>query len=387
MQKASVAGSKTFNRRNVLNCIVEERALTRSDISKKLSLSKPTVSLIVKELLDEGWICETGSGDASVGGGRKPVQLAFNAKRSYLIGIDIGGTSVTLGLTDLNGEVCAHREFPTQQHLHSNLFKEIERCVDSMRSQLQLEDADILGLGVGVPGITNVEEGLVIEAPALEWKHFPVREKLQETFDFPIYVDNDVNSVLLGEHWKGAASDKSNLIYIAIGTGIGSGIIINGDLYRGSNYSAGEMGYVVTDRENVEKYKPVYEGYGYLEGVASGSAISHHLSSRLGRAVTAKEAFELYEKHDADAVSVIDLAIDNLGIGIANYVSLFDPEVVILGGGVSKSFQLISEQLIDIIRQHTPQRCEVVQTTLGEEAGIIGAVALFLKEHGLPLNF
>lgn len=386
MQKASVAGSKTFNTRNVLNCIVEERALTRSDISKKLSLSKPTVSLIVKELLDDGWIYETGSGDASVGGGRKPVQLAFNAKRSYLIGIDIGGTSVTLGLTDLNGEVCAHREFPTQQHLHSNLFKEIERCVDSMKSQLRLEDADILGLGVGVPGITNVEEGVVIEAPALEWKRFPVREKLQETFDFPIYVDNDVNSVVLGEHWKGAASDKSNLIYIAIGTGIGSGIIINGDLYRGSNYSAGEMGYVVTDRENVEKYKPVYEGYGYLEGVASGSSISHHLSSRLGRAVTAKEAFELYEKRDADAVSVIDLAIDNLAIGIANYVSLFDPEVVILGGGVSKSFQLISEQLIDIIRQHTPQRCEVVQTALGEEAGIIGAVALFLEEHGLPLN-
>src|SRR5699024_1264741 len=293
---------------------------------------------------------------------------------------------VTLGLTDLNGEVCAHREFPTQQHLHSNLFKEIERCVDSMRSQLQLEDADILGLGVGVPGITNVEEGLVIEAPALEWKHFPVREKLQETFDFPIYVDNVVNSVLLGEHWKGAAGDKSNLFYIAIGSGFGSGIIINGDLYRGSNYSAGEMGYVVTDRENVEKYKPVYEGYGYLEGVASGSAISHHLSSRLGRAVTAKEAFELYEKHDADAVSVIDLAIDNLGIGIANYVSLIDPEVVILGGGVSKSFQLISEQLIHIIRQHTPQRCKVMQTTMGEEAGIIGAVALFLKEHGLPLN-
>src|SRR5699024_5560190 len=206
------------------------RALTRSDISKKLSLSKPTVSLIVKELLDEGWICETGSGDASVGGGRKPVQLAFNAKRSYLIGIDIGGTSVTLGLTDLNGEVCAHREFPTQQHLHSNLFKEIERCVDSMRSQLQLEDADILGLGVGVPGINNEVVGFVIEATALELKHVPVREKLQETFDFPIYVDNDVNSVLLGEHWKGAASDKSNLIYIAIGTGIGSGIIINGDL-------------------------------------------------------------------------------------------------------------------------------------------------------------
>ncbi|MDY0409315.1 ROK family transcriptional regulator [Virgibacillus soli] len=386
MQREGVANIKTINMRNVLNCIVEEHALTRADISKRLNLSKPTVSSIVKQLTDDRWILEVGSGSASAGGGRKPVQLKFNAKRSYLIGIDIGGTNVTLGLTDLNGDVCAYREFPTQQHLHSGLFEEIERCVDSMRSQLGLQDNDILGLGVGLPGITNVEEGFVVEAPALGWKHYPVREKLENIFDFPIYVDNDVNSVVLGEHWKGAANDKSNLIYIAIGTGIGSGIILNGELYRGSNYSAGEMGYLVTDRKNAKEIQPVFKGYGYLESVASGSSISQLLSTRLNRDVTAKEAFELYAQHDADAMSVIDLAIDNLAIGIANYVSLFDPEIIILGGGVSKSFHLISEKVIDIIRQHTPQHCDVVQTTLGKEAGVIGAAALFLKEHDLLLN-
>lgn len=386
MQRESVAYIKTINTRNVLNCIVEERALTRADISKKLHLSKPTVSSIVRQLLEDDWIYETGSGDASAGGGRKPVQLEFNAKRSYLIGIDIGGTNVTLGMTDLNGDVCAYREFPTQQHLHNNLFEEIERCVDSMKSQLGLSETDILGLGVGVPGITDVEEGLVIEAPALDWKRFPVREKLKEIFDYPIYVDNDVNSVVLGEHWKGSASKKSNLVYIAIGTGIGSGIILNGELYRGSNYSAGEMGYVVTDRDDVKEFKPMFKGYGYLESVASGSSISHALSGRLDRDVTAEEAFALYAQGDADAVSVIDFAVDNLAIGISNYVSLFDPEIIILGGGVSKSFQLINERLIDIIEEYTPQRCDVVQTTLKEEAGIIGAAALFLKEHDLLLN-
>lgn len=386
MQRESVAYIKTINTRNVLDCIVKEHAVTRADISKKLKLSKPTVSSIVKQLIDDDWIYETGSGDASAGGGRKPVQLAFNSKRSYIIGIDIGGTNVSIGMTDLNGDVCAQREFPTQQYLPNHLFEEIKRCVESMKSQLGLSDSDILGLGVGVPGITNVEEGLVIEAPALNWKRYPVREKLEKIFDFPIYVDNDVNSVVLGEHWKGAASDKANLIYIAIGTGIGSGIILKGDLYRGSNYSAGEMGYLVTDRKDVKKFQPLFEGYGYLESVASGSSISHHLSERLGKAVTAKEAFELYQQRDADALSVIDFAIDNLAIGIANYVSLYDPEIIILGGGVSKSFQLISEQLMDIISQHTPQYCDVVQTSLGEEAGIIGAAALFLKEHDLLLN-
>ena len=386
MQRESMTYIKTMNMRNVLNCVVEEKARTRADISKKLNLSKPTVSSIVKQLLKDGWIYETGSGDASADGGRKPVQLKFNAKRSYIIGIDIGGTNVTIGITDLNGDVCAFREFPTRQHLHNNLFGEIKRCVNSMKSQLRISDVDILGLGAGVPGVTNVIEGRVIEAPALNWKQFPIREKFRAIFDFPIYVDNDVNSVVLGEHWKGAASDKSNLIYIAIGTGIGSGIILNGDLYRGSNYSAGEIGYVVTDRENVGKIQPVFEGYGYLESVASGSSISYELSSRLGRDVTAKEAFELYEQGDADAVSVINFAIDHLAIGIANYVSLFDPEIIILGGGVSNSFPMIRESLVDIIKQYTPRECEVIQTTLGEEAGIIGAAALFLKEHDLLLT-
>lgn len=381
MQTESMADVKKVNTRNVLNCIIEKEATTRADIAKKLKLSKPTVSAIVKELIDDDWVYETGSGSASAGGGRKPVHLTFNAKRSFIIGIDIGGTNVALGVTDLNGEVCAYREFPTRQHLYNGLFSEISRCVESMTSQLSIKDSQIIGVGVGVPGITNVDEGIIVEAPALGWKYFPIREKFQEIFDFPIYIDNDVNSVILGEHWKGTAKDKANLIYIAIGTGIGSGIILNNHLYRGSNYSAGEIGYLVTDLENVNKFQPVVKGYGYLESMASGSSISHELSRRLGKTVTAKEAFALYQEHHADAVDVINHAIEHLAIGIANYVALFDPEIIILGGGVSQSFSIFREQLMDIIGKHTPQQCEVVQTTLGKEAGVIGAAALFLKEH------
>ena len=386
MQRESVSYIKSINARQVLKSIVENEATTRADIAKKLKLSKPTVSVIVKQLLDDGWIYESGSGNASAGGGRRPVELAFNEKRSFIVGIDIGGTNVTLGITDLEGKVCAYREFPTQQHLNKQFFDEIKRCVESMKSQLEINQSQIIGLGAGVPGVTNVEEGIVIEAPALGWNNFPIRNKLQEIFDLPIYVDNDVNSVVLGENWKGAAQDKSNLIYISIGTGIGSGIILNGELYRGSNYSAGEIGYLVTDREEVKEFQPYLEGYGYLESVASGSSISLQLSKKKRKTVTSKEAYELYQKDDVDAVKVIDFAIENLAIGMANYASLFDPEIIILGGGVSRSFSVMGEQLIKTIRKHTPQRCEIVQTTLGKEAGIIGGAALFLKEHDLLLN-
>lgn len=386
MERESAANIKTINTRLVLKCIVENRATTRADIAKKLALSKPTVSAIVQQLILDNWIYEVGSGNASPGGGRKPIQLAFNPSRSFIIGMDIGGTNVTLGITDLNGKVNAKRKFLTQQHLNHDLFEEIKRHVESMKDELNISDKQILGLGAGVPGVTDVKNGIVIEAPALGWKEYMIQKKLVELFNFPVYVDNDVNSVVLGEHWKGTYRNKSNLIYIAIGTGIGSGIILNSQLYRGSNYSAGEIGYLVTDRQHVKEIKPVFEGYGYLESVAGGSSISHQLSKRLGRSVTAKEAFDLYKKHNIEAIEVINLAIEHLGIGIANYISLFDPEVIILGGGVSQSYSIIKEQLIDIIGKHTPRGCDVVQTTLGEEAGIVGASALFLKEHNLLLN-
>lgn len=372
---------KTLNKRLVLQCIIEEQATNRASIAKQLNLSKPTVSEIVRQLLEDEWIIETGSGSSDASGGRKPVKLSFNRKRSYIIGIDIGGTYVTLGLLDLRGEVHAYREFPTQQHLKHDLFKEIERCIESMKGQLNISDDKIFGLGAGVPGMTDVEKGIVIDAPALGWKDFHLKEKLEETFDFPIYIDNDVNSIVLGEHWRGCAKDKTNFIYIAIGTGIGSGIILNGDLYRGSHYSAGEIGYLVTSREDVDKFTPVYKGYGHLESISSGSSISYRMSELVGRKVSAREAFALYQEGNEEAIEVINVAVDNLAVGIANYMSLFDPELIILGGGVSKSFSIIHDRLMQTIHQFTPQRCDIVQTTLGKTSGVVGAAALFLKEH------
>ncbi|WP_099159715.1 ROK family transcriptional regulator [Virgibacillus ndiopensis] len=380
MHKGNSAYIKQMNSKLILKCIIEEESISRASISKKLSLSKPTVSTIVDQLLKDQWIYETGSGESSTGGGRKPINLKFNPKKAYILGVDIGGTKVAIGITDLNGNIITYRNFPTQENLERDIFTEIYRNVDSMKGELDIDDSRILGMGVGVPGVINVEEGIVYEAPALKWKRFPIREKMHKLFDFPIYIDNDVNISVLGEHWRGKGQQKNNLIYIAIGTGIGSGIIINGELYRGSNYSAGEIGYMVTDRVYAKRYHPVYDGYGFLESVASGSSIGKQLSERIGKEVSAKEVFKLYKENNQEAVEVINFAIENLALGIANYVSLFDPELIILGGGVSESYSVIDEKIKDIIERFTPKRCEVVQTTFGKEAGVVGAVALFLKE-------
>lgn len=380
MQKGNAAYIKTMNKRLILKCVMEEDAISRAAIAKKLSLSKPTISTLVNDLLEDQWLIETGNGSASREGGRKPVNLTFNAKRSYIVGIDIGGTNVGMGITDLNGHVCAFREFPTQQHLEHNLFEEMKRNVDSMKDQLRIDDTKILGIGAGIPGVTNIKEGIVVEAPALKWKRFPIVAELEKTFQLPIHVDNDVNINVLGEHWMGIGKNKVNLVYVAIGTGVGSGIMINGNLYRGTNYSAGEIGYLVTDKEYAKAYHPVHKGYGFLESVSSGSSISMQISKKLGKELSAKQAFELYNEGDEAAVEVIDQALEHLAIGISNYVSLFDPEIIILGGGVSGSFSLIHKKVMDIMNRYAPQQCEVVRTSFGKEAGVIGSVALFLNE-------
>ncbi|MCR1834581.1 ROK family transcriptional regulator [Oceanobacillus caeni] len=389
MLKGNSANStyiQQMNKKLILKCIMEEDLISRASISKKLSISKPTVSTIVDQLLEEEWVYETGVGEVPKKGGRRPVNLRFNPQKGYIIGVDIGGTKVAVGITDLSGKVYDMTVFPTKKIKGERLFDEIKTEMEQIRERLQISESKLMGMGVGVPGIVNVESGTVIEAPALEWNNFPILDELKSRFNLPIFVDNDVNISVLGEHWKGIGRKKDNLIYIAIGTGIGSGIMINGDLYRGKSYAAGEIGYMVTDRTLAKNYHPVFDGYGFLESVSGGLSIGEQLSKRLGRKVEAKEAFELYLKKDHDAMKVIDIAIENLSLGIANYISLLDPELIILGGGVSESYHVISNKMQDIIQRFTPRKCDVVQTTFGEEAGVIGAVALFLREYDSVLN-
>ncbi|SIT74491.1 ROK family transcriptional regulator [Edaphobacillus lindanitolerans] len=381
MQNFNEETNKNRNSRQVLQYVQNSEPTTRTEIARKLSLSKPTVSTIVAELVEEGWIIETGSGESSASGGRKPVNLMFNPKKAYCIGVDIGGTKVAVGITDLRGKLESYRTFPAQEHQDDSLFKMIKHMVDEMQEELSISDSQIFGVGAGVPGVTDMETGIVEEAPALGWKEFPIKEKLQNVFPFPVYVDNDVNIGALGEHWRGLGRNKRNLIFIAVGTGVGSGIILNGQLFRGSHYSAGEIGYMVTDRSLAKSYEPAYAGYGFLESVSGGTSIGTALSGRLGRRVSAEEAFELYRAGNPEALEKLGPALEHLGIAIANYVSILDPELIILGGGLSQSFDVIHPVVSGIVRQYAPKECEIVKTASGKEAGVIGAVALLLKEH------
>ncbi|CAM3957332.1 ROK family transcriptional regulator [Mesobacillus thioparans] len=386
---------KSLNKKRVLQCIQENSPISRAEIAAKINISKPTVSLLVDELMQEKWIFEKGIGESTSQGGRRPIQLYFNEKAAYIIGTDIGGTKVKTVICDLNGNIVASSSFNTCQYLDSGLLKQIAREIEFMVNKERIEEEKILGMGAGVPGITETTTGIVVEAPSLNWVRYPFLTEAKRHIPYPVHVDNDVNVAALGEQWLGNARDKQSVLFIAVGTGIGSGIIINNQLYRGSSSAAGEIGYMVTDKNDMKnEFKPIFHRYGYLESVAGGKSIGDRLTrciqkepehplhlQALASELSGEVAFKLAKSGDQIALKVIDEAIEHLAYGIVNAASLLNPEIVILGGGVLKSSEFILPKLQEIVNQYLPSSVQLKTSQLGDNAGVLGAVSLFMREH------
>ncbi|AOH53275.1 sugar kinase [Peribacillus muralis] len=391
---------KYVNKKRIIQCIRECSPVSRAEIAVKLRLSKPTVSLAVDELLQEKWIFEKGIGESSSQGGRRPIQLFFNEKAAYIIGVDIGGTKVKIVLCDLCGNIQAETGFLTSDYLQTGLLEQMALEIERLIARSPIEKDRILGMGVGIPGIMQTASGLVIEAPSIGWVQYPFIAEAKRFFNFPIFIDNDVNAAVLGEQWLGNALNKRNVLFIAVGTGIGCGMILNNQLYRGASSAAGEIGYMVTNKEEMLRdFKPAFHRYGYLESVAGGKAIGDHFTEAVRKnphhylfalaqssQLSGADAFSAAASGDAAAIAVIHEAIEHLAYGIVNACSLLNPEVIILGGGVLHSAAYIIPRIQEIIERYLPSPAEMKTARLGENAGALGAVSLFLREYDGLLN-
>lgn len=392
--------SRTNNKKLILQCIKNFQPISRAEIAEKLKISKPTVSIIVDELIQENWVYEKGIGESTSQGGRRPIHLYFNENAAYVIGTDIGGTKVRIIITNLNGEIICSSNFSTQRYLQCGLIKQLQKEVHYLIDNNHINHKMILGMGMGVPGITDPESGVVMEAPSLNWIRYPLLMEAEQYFSFPIYIDNDVNVAVLGEHWLGKAQNKQNVLFISVGTGIGSGIIINNQLYRGASNAAGEIGYMVTDKNAMKnEFKPIFHRYGFLESIAGGKAIGQKVTELIkenkshplyhqaqSSEISGEEAFTLAKNGDSIALTVIEEAIEHLAYGVINALTLLNPEVIILDGGVMKSGDFILPKLQQFIQRYVPSPVEIHVSQLGENAGVLGAVSLFLREYESLLN-
>ena len=312
---------RRINRSIILNTIKSEQPISRAQVAKRLNLSKATVSSIVDELIQKKLIMEYGDCPIPGGVGRPSTMLGFNPESAYCIGIDIGGTKLLLIITDLVGNIRYEKKLPT-----SNRIEDLVEIVHSSLEASGLKESDIFGMGVGVPG-TVLPDGVVVRAKALQWNNFPLQQLLSEAFPFPVYVGNDVNLAALGERWLGSGEQVDDMLFISLGTGIGSALVCNGRLVLGTQSRSGEMGYFL-ERQDVENGRLNRLGFqGVLEQKCSGTALSSH-------GHTAEELFQAYRRGDPQGIEVIEKFILDFSVAIANCISLLNPAKVVIGGGV-----------------------------------------------------
>jgi predicted NBD/HSP70 family sugar kinase len=336
---------------------------------------------IVDELIADNLVRSTGETAGNTGRPRE--LLEFNKNGGVVIGIDLGGTKLYGALANLGGEVIG--EVYKNQHLSlgNESFNLVVDMIQTLINLAKSENQKLLGIAVGVPGVTHVKNGIVEWAPSLNWRDFPLKDRLVENFHMPVVVDNDVNLAVLGEHWFGAGKGVNNMLLLSIGTGLGAGLIIDGLIYRGYNEAAGEVGYFLPHIEALGKR---YDKFGAMESIVSGVGIAararHLLCGKISDdqldALNTSDVFEAAREGKDWGKQIVDETADYLSMVIANISTLLDPELVILSGGVTKSSDLfippILERLQGII-QHIP-RVEV--STLGSKATAMGAISLIL---------
>ncbi|MFB5676184.1 ROK family protein [Paenibacillus terreus] len=302
---------------------------------------------------------------------KRNVTQPSQAEQLYSVGVDIGGTKIMILIANQAGDILYRKKVNTSGEFDV-ISGHITECLRAAAIPLD----QVAAMGFGVPGIANSEEGTVIEAPALQWNHVPFRERMQRYFDKPIFVDNDVNCAALGERWLGSAQNLNDFVVVAIGTGVGSAIISNGSLVKGSNHMAGEVAYLVLEQDVLGNGANAFGDFGQFEKKISGVALSQY-------GTLPHELFEQYARGDEKAISIIQQFVSDLSIGIANMVSLLNPQKVILCGGVSQSLSSVLELIRETVSNLTPIPTTIELTSIGEEAGAIGAVALAFEKAGV----
>jgi glucokinase-like ROK family protein len=384
----------TAQEAQIVDALRKQAAVSRTDISRFTNWSRPKVTSIVDKMIDRGFLMESGEGDSQ--GGRRPGMLRLNNRLGYLVGIEIGATSVELAVADLNAEVLIRDAGPADvRDDPAVLLGDVKERLFAMMRRQGLLPEQILGIGVGVPGPVDFARGVLVSPPLMpKWENYSIRSFFQQ--DFPragVWVDNDVNMMALGELRAGAGAGVDNFIFVKIGTGIGAGIICHGLVHRGSTGSAGDIGHI-----RVDPAGPICHcgNTGCLEKVAAGPAIaaramdaarngsSPTLAKKMeaGGMLRAEDVGAAAREGDRAAIEIIQSSGRMVGDVLAGLVNFFNPSVIFIGGGVAG----IGNQLLSSIRQAVLNRSTALATRdlviryspTGPDVGMIGAIHLAL---------
>lgn len=373
----TASAMRAINRSAVLEIIRRESPIARTTIAERLEISLPTVMRIVDELIADGIVRAQGESEWS--GWRRRTLVEFNADSQVILGVDLGGMKIYGALSTLGGNILDELSIPRQGQEDETSFQSLTSLIDRLLASPKLAGRPVRGIGVGVPGVTLHQQGIVKWANSLNWRDFPLKERLAERYPLPITVDNDVNLAALGELWFGAGQNCQNMVMITIGWGIGAGIILDGALYRGTREASGEIGDMLPGREFLGKN---YTAFGALESVASDKGISEQARELLKERktqqaldeLTAEDVFDAARLGQKWAVHLVEKAVDYLAIMVANLSVAFDPDIIVIGGSISRSADLLIDPILNRLKGAIPNLPRLESSSLGMRAGVMGAI-------------
>lgn len=384
------------NLSQVLKLIHERGSISRASMVREIGLSATAISSIVAELLDSGYISEGGAGKSS--GGRRPILVEFNPDHRWVVGIDLGASHISTILSNLSGEVKA------KKYKKFNVANDPKGALEVVHSQISGSLSEnkknlrgILGIGLAIPAPLEGEK-LDTFSPVIlpRWKDIKVAAILERAFGIPVYMDNDANAGALAEKWWGRGRGVTNMVYIKLGTGVGSGLIIQDDIFRGSGGTAGEIGHTTID---INGHQCRCGNFGCMESFVGIPAILEKTAERISK----NSSSSLDPDHiDIDSITRAALEQDpiaceivreagrDLGIAIANSINLINPELIVLGGELVEAGDVFMEAVCASAFSRSISKAvnevTITSSTFYEDVVSVGAATLVMYYAFMPPN-
>jgi predicted NBD/HSP70 family sugar kinase len=367
--------SRQLSRRSVFEILLHRSPISRADLAKLSGLSKQTISEVVDGFEQQGFARPVGRTKGNIG--RTAVLYELSPEGGHVLGIDLGARYLTAALGDISGRVVAEAAEPTDRRGGSWALEQIARLTDRLARDNHTHPSRIRSIVLGAPGVVNPKTGAIDLAPNITGLgHLNVVELLSEKLASPVRVENDINLALLGEIWHGCAQNLANVALLSLGTGVGLGLCINGQLIRGENGAAGEIAYLPIGGDPLRAESRVQ---GCLEYQIGAAGVMRRYLERGGPAVdSVSEVFERAQAGDLLAADVIDETARLTAMAAATVIAVIDPQLLIMGSSVGARPEFAGK-VARVLSQLLPRTVEIRTSTLGKRAGVVGALSVALR--------
>jgi len=373
---------RKWNLSNIFKAIRKQGSISRIELTEITGCSAGTVSNHVRTLIKKGFMIETKKGISS--GGRKPIQLMINPHKAYIFSIEIEVNQIKIVMFDLEIKVITKSVIPiTYKDDYQKNLEQVFFEMDKMREEKNLKLDNLLGIGVAVPGLIDKEKGILEFAPNLGWKNVYILKIFKDKFNLPVILDNEAKAAAIGER-EFIYPKMDNMVFISINEGIGCGVILNGELYRGASGNAGEFGHIIIDNNGLVCH---CGNKGCWETLASESYIvNRYLKlSNSNKELTKKEIYQIGKNGDKKIIEIFNEVGRNIGIGLVNIINGLSPELLVIGGGIVEIKDYIYDEIIKKLEESalsiSYKKVEIKFSELAGLAAVYGMADLIINER------